>query len=171
MPLNYESLDETTRKFMQEEVEKDTENGTIYLGSYLNEEGRILWPSLLLEAAEKGDDASLAAKLRDENLLKTHALRAGKTVSVPVNAADTLSEGEFNRYYARGVCLHAISNGGDDVTVYRARTSSNPRRSSEAKIGLKYDPEELLKDLRENPGVDTALGLPNGPNSGLSVKL
>ncbi|MFT9459473.1 MAG: hypothetical protein ABF611_07965 [Acetobacter orientalis] len=171
MPLHYENLDVTTRKFMQEEIEKDTENSTIYIGSYLNEEGRILWPSLLLEAAKNGNDASLAAKLRNENLLKTQALRSGKPVSVPVTAADTLSEGEFNRYYARGVCLHAISNGVDDVTVYRARASSNPRSSSEAKIGLKYKAKELLKDLRENPGVDTALGLPNGPNSGLSVKL
>src|SRR6266851_5569734 len=33
------------------------------------------------------------------------------------------------------------------------------------------DPKALLTDLRSNPGVDTALGLPPGPNSGLSARL
>lgn len=171
MPLHYENLDKTTRKFMQEEIQSDISSNTIYLGSYLNEQGKILWPKILLNAAENGNDASLAETLRSENLLKTTALRAGKPVSVPKNAAETLSEGEFNRYYARGVCLHALSNGSETVTVYRARHSSNPRSTSEEKIDTSVDAKDLLEDLRKNIGIDTALGLPNGPNSGLSVKL
>lgn len=171
MPLNYENLDVTTRKFMQEEIKSDADKKAIYISPRLNEQGAILWPSLLLEAAKSGDDASLASKLRSEHLLKTTEPRQGKPVAVPVTAADTLSEGEFNRYYARGVCLHAISDGSNEVTVYRARASGAPRASSDAKIGHKYNPKELLEDLRTHPGVDTALGLPNGPNSGLSVKL
>lgn len=171
MPLNYENLDVTTRKFMQEEIKNDTAKGVLYISNRLNEQGKTLWPSLLLEAAKSGNDASLASKLRSERALKTTELRQEKSVAVPVTAADTLSEGEFNRYYARGVCLHAISNGSSEVTAYRARTSGSPRASSEAKIGHKYNAKKLLEDLRAHPGVDTALGLPNGPNSGLSVKL
>lgn len=171
MPLNYENLDVTTRKFMQEEIKSDADKKAIYISPRLNEQGAILWPSLLFEAAKSGDDASLASKLRSEHLLKTTEPRKGKPVAVPATAADTLSEGEFNRYYARGVCLHAISDGSNEVTVYRARASGAPRTSSDAKIGHKYNPKELLEDLRTHPGVDTALGLPNGPNSGLSVKL
>ena len=31
--------------------------------------------------------------------------------------------------------------------------------------------DALLRDLRSHPGVETSLGLPPGPNSGLSVQL
>lgn len=175
MPLHYENLDSTTRKFMQEEIQSDISSNKIYKSPRLNEQGEILWPSLLLEAAALGDDETLAAKLRYQKLLKERETRNSihgvTTKAVPVNAPETLSEGEFNRYYARGVCLHSISNGSSEVTVYRARTSSNPRATSEEKIGMVINAKELLDDLREHNGVDTALGLPPGPNSGLSIKL
>lgn len=45
------------------------------------------------------------------------------------------------------------------------------RSASEAMIGSHIDPHALLEDLRTHQGIDTALGLPPGPNSGLSVKL
>ena len=48
---------------------------------------------------------------------------------------------------------------------------TNPRPESEAKIGKTIAPQSLLDDLRKNIGVEPALGLPPGPNSGLSVKL
>lgn len=47
----------------------------------------------------------------------------------------------------------------------------NPRVESQAKIGAIVNAEELLADIRVNVGVDTALGLPAGPNSGLSVQI
>lgn len=39
------------------------------------------------------------------------ATRNGKTFSkkVPVTAAETLAEGEFNRFYARGLCLREVA--------------------------------------------------------------
>lgn len=42
-------------------------------------------------------------------------------VKVPVTAPETLSEGEFNRFYARGLCRVAISLGIAAVQVYRAK--------------------------------------------------
>jgi len=60
---------------------------------------------------------------------------------------------------------------GANIEVYRARASTNPRPDSELLIGQNLDPEKLLMDLRENKGIDTSFGLPNGPNSGLSIKL
>jgi hypothetical protein len=38
-------------------------------------------------------------------------------------------------------------------------------------IGKIIECDKLLNDLRENIGMDTILGLPPGPNSGLSVEL
>ena len=90
---------------------------------------------------------------------------------VPVNAADTLAEGEFNRFYLRGLCRRALENGEKELVIYRAKPVSQPRRESERKLGTTVDAEALLRDLREHLGVDSALGLPPGPNSGLSAKL
>ena len=90
---------------------------------------------------------------------------------VPYTAPETLAEGEFNRFYARGLCRRAIEEGTSQLIVYRAKQVMNARSASQAKIGTKISAKELLQDLRTHPGVDTALGLPQGPNSGLSVKL
>ena len=62
-------------------------------------------------------------------------------------------------------------NEGKEVEIYRARISQNPRPESERLIGQKPNPEQILKDLRDNKGVEAAFGLPNGPNSGLSIKI
>ena len=70
----------------------------------------------------------------------------------------------------RGIALRAISTG-QTLTIYRARHSENPRSESEAMIGKEIDAYKLLSDLHDNIGTDTALGLPPGPNSGLSIKL
>jgi hypothetical protein len=93
------------------------------------------------------------------------------TAKVPINAPDMMAEGEFNRFYARGLCLRAIAEGIPTVTVYRAKEVNNPRPESEALIGTHVSAEQLLQDLRQHTGTDTDLGLPGGPNSGLSVRL
>ncbi len=46
-----------------------------------------------------------------------------------------------------------------------------PRPGSEEKIGTLIDAKAILHDLRTTPGLEPALGLPPGPNSGLSAKL
>ena len=85
------------------------------------------------------------------------------TAKVPVTAPDTLSEGEFNRYYARGLCVRVIEESMDQVEVYRGKLVSQPRPESEAMLGKKLSAEALLEDLRNSVGVEPALGLPRGP--------
>ncbi len=82
-----------------------------------------------------------------------------------------LAEGEFNRFYIRAVCARAVADGISGVVVYRAKSVEHARSESERKIGQTVDPSAVLNDLRAHPGVDTALGLPPGPNSGLSIAL
>src|SRR5690606_25127289 len=100
-------------------------------------------------------------------------VRNGKPsiAKVPVTAAHGLAEGEFNRFYMRGLCRLAIEAHLGSLVVYRAKPVMVPRYDSEQKIGTEVSPSQLLIDLRTHIGVDTALGLPNGPNSGLSVRL
>lgn len=176
MGLRYEDLDDQTRAFMLEEIEMDIGAGTIYVSRYLNDEGARAWHDLMREAARSGNDDSLAREVRRGRLLRSHYQRAkpkgGYTqAAVPVTAPETLGEGEFNRYYVRGLCRKAMANGANELEVYRAKAVQQPRPDSEAKIGMRVDPALILEDLRRTTGVEPALGLPPGPNSGLCLRL
>lgn len=102
--------------------------------------------------------------------------RKGVTREREVNrahAAQQLAEGEFNRYYLRGLCLRAKAEGKDSLIVYRGKQVSKPRPESESKIGSSISVDVLLATLRTNDFVtiEDAIGLPGGPNSGLTAKL
>ena len=90
---------------------------------------------------------------------------------VPANAADTLAEGEFNRFYCRGLCARVSGSTPGEVEIYRGRESSQPRRESEALIGRRLEATSVLRDLRSSVGVEPALGVPPGPNSGLTLRI
>lgn len=169
------NLDIPVRNHMSREIERDLEEGVLYVSPRLTEEGASSWPDLLLTAAASGTPKSLA-----ESLLSLSALRLTETSqrngrqyekAVPINAADTLAEGEFNRFYIRAVTLQATQLGHDDVEVYRAKAVVSPRSASENLIGTRLSAERLLNDMRTSTWADSAFGLPPGPNSGLSVKI
>ena len=163
---------EEIRKLMLNEFDKDVNEETVYLSKRLKEEYHKLYKEALRKALSEGTPKSLSEEISQKNMLMSVVSRQTKKgliqAKMPSDASATLAEGEFNRYYIRGVCLKAIEKNGK-IVVYRARHSDNPRPESEAKIGIKLDPKRLLEDLRKNIGIETHLGLPK-PNSGLSVK-
>lgn len=176
MGLQYRDLDQRTRSLMLSEIQHDLEHDTLYLSDNLNPRGRADYPGLLQDAARDGNDDSLASALRSRlnPTEKPRRLKSGgysKPPKMRRNAHEMLAEGEFNRFYIRALCLRAIEDGIPSVVMYRAKAVRTPRPNSEAKIGQSLPVEALLEDLRTNTGVDTALGLPAGPNSGLSVQL
>jgi len=177
MSLDLVDLDAETRTHMLAELERDIRGETLYISRYLSETGQDRYPLLLREAIESGDDGTLAFALASEPGLfvskyEKRKPKGGFTLaSVPVTAPQTLAEGEYNRFYLRAICLRAIDSEYDDIEVYRARESQNPRTASLAMVGARLNAASVLADLRANPGVDTALGLPPGPNSGLSGRL
>jgi hypothetical protein len=175
MALNLADLDRV-REAMLAEVEHDIAAGVLYRSARLTDAGWSVYPDVLKKAISSGDDAMLAASLQDPRYwLDQEQSRSSKGKvywkKVPVNAHETLAEGEFNRFYLRGLCQVALETGVAEVVVYRAKGVAEPRPESEALIGAILDPAALLADLRTHGGVDTALGLPPGPNSGLSGKL
>lgn len=167
-------LDGATRAAMVMEAEADAQAGLLYLGRRLNKRGLHRWPDVLVEAFRHGNPEFLTAAIRAEGLLvdRETSHRNGRPYDkkVPSNAADTLAEGEFLRFYMRAVCVRALETG-TKVRIYRAKSVTSPRAESEVKVGQVVDPAALLADLRQNVGVDTCLGLPPGPNSGLCVHL
>lgn len=175
MSLQLVNLNNQTRQFMLEEIESDIANNQLYLSPRLSDVGLADYPDLIREAARGYDDEWLAETLRNNGRLNASEQRRTKSgytmVKVPITAPETLSEGEFNRFYARGLCRLAVDTGVPTLQVYRAKAVMVARSASEAMIGSLIDAAALLQDLRTHQGVDTALGLPPGPNSGLSVKL
>lgn len=161
---------------MRSEVESDIAGQTLYFGRYLSPDGCDAFPGLLLEAADSHDDDWLAHALGQPGFHLTEYEKrkpsGGFTMaSVPYTAANTLAEGEFNRFYVRGLCMRAIEDGSADMRVLRVKNVEKPRAISEQLCGSLLDSAALLADLRAHKGLDTALGLPPGPNSGLSVEL
>ena len=175
MSFNFVDLDDRTRQLMVEELDTDAGSGTVYPSPRLTETGLNEFPALLRDAFTAGDETTLAVAIRVPGRLKTHEKSHTKTgreivKQVPEIAADTLAEGEFNRFYVRALCRRAIEEQRS-LVVYRAKQGTKPRDESEAMIGKTISSERLLSDLRTHPGVEPALGLPPGPNSGLSVCL
>jgi hypothetical protein len=176
MYFNFENLDEVIRQHMLAEFESDLASGKLYISKRLNEVGKERYPELLKETIIQYSPEWLAQQLRAGkffNLKEQKTTKKGVTSAIiPDTAPTTLAEGEFNRFYIRGVCLRAIEVGADKVEVYRGKEVEQARSQSQAMIGRKINPKELLEDLRNSSdGLDTALGLPPGPNSGLTIRL
>ncbi len=175
MGLHYENLDGETRRYMLHEYEGDLTAGKLFLSSRLTDPGKEKYKILLKQAIEYHDDDWLEDQLNREGCFKEKEERnvKGKIIvaDVPETAAVTLAEGEFNRFYIRGLCQRALKSSISRLIIYRAKPVSNPRPESQARIGAQIEAAPLLQDLREKPGIEPALGLPPGPNSGLSVKL
>jgi hypothetical protein len=174
--LNLLHLDERTRRLMLDEIEHDAGQGTLYVSPRLSNTGQQNYLTLLKQAVTAHDDSWLAEQLSSHKRMRETEQKkkpkGGYTVArVPDSAAETLAEGEFNRYYARAVCRRALEDGVPEVVVYRAKGVAQSSGESEAHVGMRLDPARLLDDLRKHPGMATALGLPRGPNSGLSVRL
>lgn len=175
MGIHYEDLDEDVRKCMLEELDLDIRMGRLYISPRLTSEGARVWPDLLREAFCKHNDDWLASRIRSLGIMReTEERRTPKgnitEVRVPSTAPNTLAEGEFNRFYIRGLCRHVLQSGGTEVEVYRGKEVDNPRPESQAMIGKRLSAQHLLEDLRVSQGVEPALGLPPGPNSGLTVR-
>ena len=175
MGIRYGSLDEEVRTYMAQELEFDLSRNCLYVSRRLTAAGAEQWPSILREAVLHHDDSWLAATLRASGALDTyeerHAQNGKVTMArIPVTAPDTLAEGEFNRFYARGLCAQVLASKGTEVEVYRGKDVQSPRLESQAMIGKHFPAAKLLDDLRQSIGVDTAMRLPPGPNSGLTVR-
>lgn len=126
---------------MAEELDLDIRENRLYLSPRLSPTGVQEYPALLRSAIETGNDVSLANELRNNGRMNsTEQRRKPKggytTAAVPITAPETLAEGEFNRFYARGLCRRSQGLSDHELRVHRAKPVDNPRPQSEALIGF-----------------------------------
>lgn len=176
MSLSLTNLDERTRGLILKEVESDVERGELYISSRLSKLGQQDYPHLLKEAVTKYDADWLADMLRAGNRMNVSEQRrkpkGGYAVAkVPASAPETLAEGEFNRFYIRALCRRAKEDGIPELIIYQAKDVSSVRPEAEKLVGTAVGVDVLLNNIKAAAGVDAALGLPPGRNSGLSVRL
>ena len=177
MSLFLENLDKRTRELMLDEMEYDIAHNQLHISPFLSGQGQWDYPNLLRKAIQKGNDETLGQDLQARRrILRTLPRRSPKggyvIVATVENAAEVLAESEFNRYYIRGLARRALEDHISKLVVYRAKPARNPRPESEARVEMAISPKALLEDLRAHPGDELpALGIPSGPNSGLSVRL
>jgi hypothetical protein len=155
------------RDLMVEEIERDLQEDLLHPSPWLSARGDLLWPVVLVEAAREKTDAWLANQLRSRDMLVEREASGRK---VPVNAAETLAEGEFNRFYCRAVCRLAQERGVS-VIVYRAKNVEQARERSELLRGQRLPPDEVLLDLRAAGSKQPLIGVPGGWGSGISLTL
>jgi hypothetical protein len=172
--LNYVDLDAMTRPFMLAE----SALGNHYASPRLTPLGASNWVPALNRAIEREADDWLATHLIQTRAIKDQEayVRNGKSFIRNINiqsACWQLAEGEFNRYFIRGLCCRALDSGVTHLIVYRAKSVSHARPESTAKIGMHIAATMLLAALRSNNfvSIEDALAVPGGPNSGLSVRL
>ncbi len=174
--FNFLHLDDQTRGLMAAEVADDERNGVLYISDRLSPYGRSIYPDLLKKAIESHDETWLASELSRPSVFNAQFERknpkAGiSLITMPVDAHVTLGEGEFNRFYCRAICARAVADGSNKVVAVRAKAIYKPRGESLAIEGKAFAADTVLADLRSNVGFDTILGLPAGPNSGMSLRL
>lgn len=172
--FNFENLDEKTRAFMLEAILEAETTGNIYFSTRFNDAGQKQWVPLLKEAAKEHDEHWLAYQLEAKGLMKDFegamTPSGGYTIKhTPHTAAETMAEGQFNRFYLLALCRRARAEGISSLEIYRAKKSNVPRSSSESLIGTKISIDDVEAQLLKTS--DSFKSSLVKPNSGISAKL
>ena len=102
--FKFENLDDVTRIEMLKAITEAEHSGNIYYSTRFNEAGNKQWLPLLKQAAQEHNEHWLAYQLEVNGLMKgfegAHKPSGGYTIKhVPHTAAETMAEGQFNRFY------------------------------------------------------------------------
>ena len=125
MPLYLPDLDPITRQHMLREFDAE-QAGDPYVPAVLSVQGRRVWPTIMRDAIDFGDDETLLNDLlRDPSVFNEQEqyVRQGVPRMRKVNlqqAGTRLAVSEFNTWYVRGVAARFLAEGINHVLVYRA---------------------------------------------------
>lgn len=177
MAAEFENLDTRTRGYMEAEIAiRDAIIEHLLLSKRLTPHGQSIFAELVLEAVRNGSPESLAEALsRPGRMYDTEEreLPDGRRieVAVPSNAAQLLAESVINRLYIMALCRRAIDDGLPFLVIIRFRKTAVVWDDSDARIGERIDPRQLLEDLQLHPNDTPDLGIPPAPGSTLTVRL
>lgn len=171
--MNFEELDDTTRRFMLEEFEAEEASGNPYRSPNLNSKGLTAFPDLMRSAIEQGNEETLADALNDPSLWnetepwKRHGVpQEPRRINVR-QQSERLALTEFNTWYVRGFARRLLEEGVARCEVYRGGQPKWEPADCADHEGLHLPVQEVYDGHRarywptENPD---ATSVPFGPN-------
>ena len=171
MAMNFEELDDTTRRYMSQEFEAEIASSNPYLGKNLSAEGRTVFPELMREAINTGNEATLGASLNRADLwnevetYKRNGVVRERRINVR-QASERLALTEFNTWYVRGLASRLIDEGVTHCQAYRAAEPKWEPAVCTAHEDKVFTVQEIYEGHRagywplENPA---AVSIPFGP--------
>lgn len=165
--VHFEELDATTRQWMEKEFEAEEASGRPYRSKRLSAEGLAIFPNLMRNAIEAGDEQTLIASLTDARFWLGRD-RAGKKTNIRA-AAESLGLSEFNTWYVRGFARRLIEEGEEECEVYRAGVpKGSPNSECAQREGRTYLVSQIYAGHRirywPEPGERMALSIPTAPS-------
>ena len=172
MAMNFEELDETTRRYMLQELEAELATGNPYFGKNLSVAGRTAFPELMRAAINRGNEETLGAALNRPVLwnAKEKYERNGVLRERRINvrqASERLSLTEFNTWYVRGLAKRLMDEGEEHCQAYRAAPPKwEPAECAEHEDQV-FSVQEIFEGHRARywPVVNvSAVSIPFGPS-------
>lgn len=122
--MNYEDLDDITRKWMLEEFNTE-QSQEHYQSKSMNQAGLTAFPDIMRAAIQSGNIESLTRNLSNPSFWHASKTRKGKDGPIPVKInpeteAKMLAHSEFNTMYTRGFARRLREEGEENCRVYRA---------------------------------------------------
>ncbi|MGA3297627.1 MAG: hypothetical protein ABSD41_09260 [Candidatus Bathyarchaeia archaeon] len=181
MTMNFEELDQKTRKYMLDEFEAEETCGKPYRSKDLSNEGLAAFPSLMRDAISNpnGNEETLAASLvkqsywkRSENVVRKS--RAYPREIDPRVAAERLAISEFNTWYVHGFAKRLMDEGVTQCQVYRASIPKHAPAECSKHENQVFSVVEIYHGHRARywpePGNHEAFSIPFNPNCHHSIR-
>ncbi len=179
--MNFEELDDTTRKFMLDEFHTEEAGQDPYRSKLLTSEGLENYPQLMEKAITEteGNEVTLGRDLNRSGFWETtmKSQRKGKSYTKSVNVGDAstrIALTEFSTWYTRGFAKRLMEEGEKECEVYRADTAVEPRCSCSNWEGKKFSVKDAYEGHRKryhhNKIDRAAFSIPSGPNCHHSIR-
>ncbi len=168
MTFEFLDLDDITRNLMVSELETDIANARVYLSKVARPGSEAAYHEMLRAAFVDGDASHLSQTIAESGIIREKQDN-GNLVNL-ADAATRLGDGQFVAYYARAVCIRAVSEGRQ-VEIYRGQETAAHRLESDMSITSRPDPASVLDELRRFSLEPWQFATIAKVNSGLSIKL
>ncbi len=173
MTMEFDELDDVTRRYMLKEFEEEESGGNPYRSPNLNAQGLAAFPDAMRSAIQQGNEETLTAALNDPSLwnetepwTREGVPQKPRRINVR-QQSERLALTEFNTWYVRGLCRRLLDEGVTECQVYRGeRPKWEPAECAEHE-GIVLTVQEVYDGHRarywptENPA---AVSVPFGPN-------
>ena len=125
MAMNFEELDDTTRRYMLQEFEAEIASDNPYFGRNLSAAGRAAFTELMRAAINEGNEETLGAALNrpvlwnEKETYERNGVLRERRINVR-QASERLALTEFNTWYVRGFARRLLDEGETRCQAYRA---------------------------------------------------